>query len=145
MTNRTHAGFTLIEVMIATVIMFSVLSFVALSFKSAQQTSQKVSEMITMMGPVPMIVDTIRHQIRENTDLQAEIVGAGSVLGMQYQWRAQRLEYRQPPNRFDPDLGAFVDYAPRFHLYEIELTLARQNKSRTFTYKELAWSDLQQK
>lgn len=140
-SGTRHSGFTLIEVMIAAVILFSVLSFASLAVKSARQSSESASETVTLYQPVPLIVDQIREVLQQQAAEQLQ--GAGAIFGVRYQWSAIRMQYAPPAPRFDPDMTAFVSYKPRFARYQVSLILQKDNKNRELSYVELAWTDIQ--
>lgn len=142
MANRNvQRGFTLIEVMIAAVILFTVLGFASLAVKNARQSSESAADSIVLYEPVPLIVDQIREVLQQQAAEQLQ--GSGAIFGVQYQWTADRLQFAPPVPRFDPDLTIFVSYKPRFAKYQVHLSLKKDNKSRDLTYQELSWTGIQ--
>lgn len=135
---QTNRGFTLIEVLIAAAIMFSVLAVAAVSFKTARQSSDKAAETVLLLAPLPLIMDTIRTQIRTNP--LESLHGDGSFSGVRYAWSAETQFFLAPPSFVEPESLTLIQYEPRYRLYEVQLTLMHGVQERQFVYKELAWT-----
>ena len=138
---RRQSGFTLVEVLIAAVIMFMVLATAALSLRTAAHASERAASTVELLTPLPWIVPVIREDLRN--DPAAERSGEGRLFGVDYRFRANIVRLGAPPPRFDPDVADFVDYRPRFALYDVELELEREGESTSFLYQELAWRHLE--
>jgi len=54
-----------------------------------------------------------------------------------YAWQATTARYGSPPRRFDPDATDFVDYPPRFRLYDVRLELRRAGQQRVSSTRSL--------
>jgi len=150
MSVRGEQGFTLIEVLIASVIMFTVLSTATLSVRGAMHASERASRTTELLAPLPWITPSIRDSLRESLSQSPvgippppEYSGAGRVFGVDYRFRAVLVRFTAPPSRFDVDAADFVDYAPRFGLYDVELELEREGEKSRFVYQELAWRPLE--
>ena len=143
--RQKQLGFTLIEVLIAAVIMFTVLATATLSFRGALVASERATRTTELLAPLPWITSTIRDNLRDRV-LEAptpEYSGDGALFGVDYRFRAELVSFAPPPPRFDPDVADFIEYAPRFGLYDVELTLEREGESSSFIYQELAWRPLE--
>lgn len=138
---RRQSGFTLVEVLIAAVIMFMVLATAALSLRTAAHASERATRTVELLSPLPWIMPGIREELRN--DPAAERSGEGRLLGVDYRFRASIVRLGAPPARFDPDFADFIDYGPRFALYDVELELERDGESASFLYQELAWRPLE--
>jgi prepilin-type N-terminal cleavage/methylation domain-containing protein len=141
---RRQRGFTLIEVLIAAVIMFTVLATATLSVRTAMHASERAARTTELLAPLPWITPTIRTSLREisNDKLPSELDGEGILFGVEYRYHATLVRFGAPPARFDVDAADFVEYAPRFGLYDVELELEREGKTSRFVYQELAWQPL---
>ena len=144
MSVRGQRGFTLIEVLIAAVIMFTVLATATLSLRAAMHASERASRTTELLAPLPWITPTIRARLREiaGDKLATERSGEGVMFGVAYRFRALLVRSAAPPSRFDVDAAEFVEYAPRFGLYDVELELEREGEKSRFVYQELAWQPL---
>jgi len=149
MNMPRERGFTLIEVLIAAVIMFTVLATATLSLRGAIIASERASRTAELLAPLDWITTTIRERLRENmatstsNGLAPEQGGEGALFGVEYRFRATLVRVGSPPPRFDPDLLDFIEYAPRFGLYDVELELEREGETSRFIYQELAWQPLE--
>jgi prepilin-type N-terminal cleavage/methylation domain-containing protein len=130
---RRQHGFTLVEVLIAAVIMFMVLATAALSLRTAAHASERATRTVEL---TPVIRESLRN------DPADERSGAGRLFGVEYRFRANIVRLGAPPTRFDPDVADFTEYAPRFALYDVELELERDGETTSFLYQELAWRPL---
>ena len=145
MSVREQRGFTLIEVLIAAVIMFTVLATATVSLRGAMHASERASRKTELLAPLPWITPTIRERLREypGDNLATERSGEGVVFGVEYRFHASLVRSGAPPSRFDVDAAEFIEYAPRFGLYDVELELERQGEKSRFVYQELAWQPLE--
>lgn len=134
---RRSNGFTLIEVLIASVIMLAVLSLAANLFAQARLSSQKAQDSIMMQSPLALILDTIRQQIRQNP--QDLMNGDGSIDEVQYTWSATTELFLPPPDNFISESSQVVSYSPRFRLYQVQLELSYRSAFRSYQFKEVAW------
>ena len=145
MSVRGQRGFTLIEVLIAAVIMFTVLATATLSLRTAMHASERASRKTELLAPLPWITPTIRERLREypGDKLATERSGEGIMFGVEYRFHALLVRSGAPPPRFDPDAVDFIEYVPRFGLYDVELELEREGEKSRFVYQELAWQPLE--
>jgi prepilin-type N-terminal cleavage/methylation domain-containing protein len=129
-------GFTLVEVLIASVILFAAITIAADTYRTHLITTEKATATAKMLTPLPLIVGTIRNDLQQSPTESLE--GRGELLGVRYDYRADTLQFAPPPRRFDPDRGEFRDYPPRYRLYGVKLNLYWQRRSRQIEYRELA-------
>ena len=141
MNRQMQLGFTLVEVLIAAVIMFTVLATATLSFRGALVASERASKTTELLAPLPWITSTVRDKLRARVleTPTVEYSDDGAMFGVDYRFRAELVSFAPPPPRFDPDLADFIEYPPRFGLYDVELTLEREGETSSFIYQELAW------
>lgn len=148
MRVRRELGFTLVEVLIAAVIMFTVLATATMSVRGALVASERASRTTELLTPLPWITPTVRENLRENAresnGLAPEQSGEGAMFGVEYRYSATLVRSGPPPARFESDSADFIEYAPRFGLYDVELELEREGETSRFVYQELAWSSLAQ-
>lgn len=145
MRRQRQRGFTLVEVLIAAVIMFTVLATATLSLRGAMTASERASRTTELLAPLPWITTTIRDNLREKVNDMAtpEHSGEGVLFGVDYRFRAELVRLGAPPPRFDAVAADFIEYSPRFGLYDVELTLEREGETSRFIYQELAWRPLE--
>ncbi len=137
--NKTK-GFTLIEVLIASVILFTALSLSALAVKSLRQNSQQADKVIQSLIPLRPIVLSIQQELRKDAPESAS--GQGQYLDVNYEWVAETLSFRSPLEQMNPDTGQIERSPDRYRLYQVTLQLEFQGRQSSYTYKELAWAAL---
>ena len=134
---KLERGFTLIEVLIAATILFTVLVVASESYRNALLASSKAQTVVEMLTPLPLVTASIRNQLRANPTERLQ--GEAELLGVQYRWQAETALYGAPAPRFDPDEAAFTEYGKRYRLYDVTLKLRLRGQQRTYLYQELAW------
>jgi len=134
---NAYKGFTLLEVLIAAVIMFTVLSLSALGVQTFRLTSHKSERLIKVLTPVRAITMNVRQQLQQMDEQHSN--GKGFMQEVEYQWTASLIQQKAAPTQLDPDTGEFTNSKPRFKLYEIQLTLNYQGFTTTKAYQEVVW------
>ncbi len=137
MKSVKQQGFTLLEVLVAAVIMIAVLSLSALSFQSARRSSESAVATMEMLVPLPLISDTIKAQILANPSEQLH--GDGELNGVAYQWQAKTIQFGAPPPSYDAENDVEITFSPRYRLYQVELVLNFANKTEHFQFMALSW------
>jgi len=137
---RRERGFTLLEVLIAATILFAALAVATETYRSALSASSRAEGLVSLLTPLPLITSSIRSELRSKP--VEKLDGGAELLGVNYAWQATTARYGSPPRRFDPDATDFVDYPPRFRLYDVRLELRRAGQERVFLYQELAWEPM---
>ena len=140
--SKRHAqiGMTLVEVLIASTILFLVVTVVSESYRGSLSAELRAQRVVELLTPVPLIVSKIRSDLRKTPESLVE--GQGILAGVTFRYKAVSRRFDPPPPKFDPDLSDFVAYEPRFRLYQVNLSLSRGASSRSFSYQELAWTPL---
>ncbi len=130
-------GFTLVEVLIASVIFFSAIVVATQAYSVSVIADAKARDVVSMLGPVPLIVQKIRTEIRDSP--ADSINGDGRLFDVDYRFDAAQVRFEPPPPRFDPDTAEFREYPNRFKFYDVRLTVSFGQSEKTFVYQEWAW------
>lgn len=130
-------GFTLIEVLIASTILFASITVISESYRASLMASDKASKTAEMLTPLPLIVGHVKTRLLETPEERVQ--GRGEVLGVRFEFEARSTQFAAPPRRFEPDSGEVRTFAPRFRLYDVNLKLRAGAQQRSFVYQELAW------
>jgi prepilin-type N-terminal cleavage/methylation domain-containing protein len=136
-------GFTLLEVMIATVILFSVIASVSLIYRGAFISSEKANKNIEIATVIPAIISQIQSDIRSQSNQEvSKLKGNGKIWNIQYTWQASLLEYKSAPEKFDVDLGKFITPPLKYKLWSVQLELSHNGVNKYFQFKEMSWSNV---
>ena len=134
LSNRTAKGFTLIEVLVAGVILVATIATASLIYRSAMMSSEKASHVTAMNMALPHLLTEVKDNI-----LQGSQSDSGQLLGVSYTWQAELIEQAAPPDTFDPEGGFVITHEPRFKLWLITMNLNVRGFSREYQYREVSW------
>jgi len=134
------SGFTLVEILVASVILFASIAMVSMVYRGAYISSDKADGHINITGVLPAVLATIRDDIRArgNSNL-TELINEANMWDVNYQWQASLLQHKSPPKRYDLDSGSFVIPAKKYKLWQVDLTLKRDNLVKQYQFNELSW------
>lgn len=140
--NRA-GGFTLVEVLIAAVILFTSLAFVADLYKGSSLISDKVAKNATYYQNTPIFISTITTELRKQaTDRkQANFQGQFVFSGTVYRWQAVR-------EKFESRAIELSDVTPprnQFSLFNVTVNEFSDNgfeqdgNTKSFSFKVNTW------
>jgi len=137
---KKTSGFTLVEILVASVILFASIAMVSMVYRGAYISSDKADGHINITGVLPAVLATIRDDIRArgNSNL-TELKNEANMWDVNYQWQASLLQHKSPPKRYDLDSGSFVIPAKKYKLWQVDLTLKRDNLVKQYQFNELSW------
>ncbi|GIU49880.1 hypothetical protein TUM4438_34440 [Shewanella sairae] len=136
--SRRQTGFTLIEVLIAATILFAVIGVVSQTYRGATISSAKATRSAELLGITPLLLDTIRFRLKMEPKLRA-VEDEGVLNEFVFNWRAQVTQNGAPPSRLSPEDGGMVSFDNKFYLWDVELTISKDDYSQTFQFQELTW------
>lgn len=131
-------GFTLVEVMIAGVILIISVSAMTLVYRTAALSSQKASDNVKFSSSVGLIFNTIQAQIRGGY-ATAPMAGEGTIAGVKYRWTSRLLRRRGAAKKFDIENEDWTEQPIRYYLWDVELTVESGSRDRVYRFKELSW------
>ena len=138
--KRAASGLTLIEVLIAAVMIFSVVTVVSEGYRASLLASRKSTELEVLLAPLPLILNRVRSDLRDGaTKGRDEFQNEGTVLSVDYRYTAKSESFKPPVSGYDFATDQIRDYAPRYYLFGVVLTLKFGSTERSFEYRELAW------
>lgn len=138
-----NKGFTLIEVLVATVILVASLAVIAMIYRGAYLSSNKANQHIVIKAALPSILANIRNDIRKqgNND-KNEIFGKGTGWQANYEWRAELKAFKSAPDRIESDQKGFVTPPKKYKLWLVTLTLKTKEMVKEYQFKELSWNNV---
>jgi len=138
--KHNNSGFTLIEVMVAAVILFSVIATVSMVYRGAFLSSEKADGHIKVAAVIPSVLAIIQAEIRGKENEQKNLLtGKDSAWQVNYQWHAKLLEQKSPPKKYDAFTNKLASAAIKYKLWQVQLTLEHKGFTKHYQFKELSW------
>ena len=135
LVQRIQQGFTLIEVLIASVILFAIITLLYQAIAQSTYSSKIARDNLEINSVMPLITGKIKGQLRGRF-FQEKSSGEGHLLSINYTWQATQLKEK-------PIVQSFSDQAfennTNIYLWEVKLILLTQNKKQEITYQEVSW------
>ncbi|MCC5824607.1 type II secretion system protein J [Alkalimonas sp.] len=131
-------GFTLIEILVAMTILFTVVTTGFVAYQTALNAGERANQTRVMLTALPFIKQQIRSELLSQP---TQSQGEGTMLSVAYRFDNQPGPLTGTPDFADElEVGAGPNKA-RFRLHRIQLELYYQQQARTFAYQELTWID----
>lgn len=131
-------GFTIIEVLIASFILFLVISSASLIFNSTIKSKIVATTSLQLHGYVPLIMDYIGVQIRRSGTTLSSDIKTDYLLGVNYQWNA-RISQRKPITAKQD--GVTISQSEAI-LWSVDLKVFDEKKSESFNFSIVSWQPL---
>ncbi|WP_409581990.1 PilW family protein [Vibrio rotiferianus] len=136
-----NTGFTLIEVLVAGVILFLVVSMTTLIYRGAALSSHKAERSTYINGMLPLLLDDIQLHIREEGQGDINHLTADQTMGqLKYQWEAKVFEYRSAPPKLIAEAGMVEEQENRYKLWQVEIKAEYKGYKREYRYVEFSWN-----
>ncbi|NWL15264.1 prepilin-type N-terminal cleavage/methylation domain-containing protein [Pseudoalteromonas sp. Scap03] len=140
--TKKQSGFTLIEVLVASVILFSSIAIVGVVYKGVLVSTVKAEKHMHLTSVVSTAVDKIERKLKTiGNSAQQEDSGTFVLLGVTANWHAVLVQSKSPPDLFDPDSGKSVQIEKKYNLWRVELKLNYKGTSQVYNFSGLNWSD----
>lgn len=139
--HSAQSGFTLLEIMVASVILIASIAAISLSFRGALLSSQKAETNLQVSGAIEFLTDHVTREIRAINSENATMSGKGILWGISYKWQAELAQKGAAPERFDIDSGNFVSEEARFKLWMVTLELSRNGVNKSYSFYEVSWNE----
>ena len=133
---KSIKGFTLIEVLIASVILFLFLAIASQAFNQSATASRKAERAAKIAGLLPLLTENIRNKIVAAKQISVQS-DSGSFFDLNYQWEATLLERLGPPKRLSVEIED--DTRDRFNLWQVNVIIGEGRYQRRWQYEEITW------
>lgn len=135
---RKNRGFTLVEVLLAATILFIVVGLITQTYRAATKSSSSATQSTSIAVVVPLLLDTIQTRIRQSPpqNIQRQ---QGILLGFRFEWSANVIRRGGAAPRFSPESSVGEVGPERFYLWQIELSVIKDDYRRDFQFTELSW------
>lgn len=135
-------GFTLIEVMVASVILFSVISVVSVVYKGVVESTIKSSNHVSISGSIPFISRLIVEELRvANISPQETLSQKGRWSDVDFSWQATIDSISSALPLTDPESSKIIQPPAKFISWNVVLEISSGSSSQTFSYQELTWNE----
>ncbi|QBL09788.1 type II secretion system protein [Rheinheimera sp. D18] len=136
-----NKGFTLIEVLVAAVILFASVTSALLSFQVAMQGTKKATDKLLLLARIEPIKSHIQKAIldAQQETPSAALSGSNNLLEVSFNWTAEVSRKAPPVPRFDPEASQFLRYQDRYMLYSVKVTVSYLSAQEQFEYLEFAY------
>lgn len=130
---KKHSGLTLIEVLIASMILFMALGLVAAVFQQNMQTQLQAEKYLQATQDYVTIQSQIRFQLKQGEHQGEIMTPAGS-----YSWTAELVEQRMEMAALDTEGGSRMTGQGSLRLYQVKV---ESSNKVNFEFKQAVWSD----
>ncbi|WP_158089094.1 type II secretion system protein [Cognaticolwellia mytili] len=138
---KNNNGFTLIEVLVASVILFSSIALVSMVYRGAFLSSEKANSHIVIAGVLPSVLANIRTSIRQQGNSNStQISEKNTTWDVNYQWQAELVSNKGAPKKLDPVTHQLTTQPLKYKLWQVNLTLSYKNLTQQHQFNELSWS-----
>lgn len=142
MKTKHQSGFTLVELLIATIILFSSLAAVSLIYRGAFIASEKASNHVKLIANLPALITQIQQQIKLTTSEQSTLSGSGVGWGVEYQWQAAVVQNKVIVNEtMALEFGNEIATKKAIQLWQVTLIVKRNGIEKSYTFNEVSWHD----
>jgi len=135
--NRNQKGFTLIEVLVASFILFLVIAAITMVYRGALLSSHKAERALQLSSLVEPISEQIRLQLQSSTN--NEVQGQGSMGAITFNWSAIEAFQAKAPPSVDAEQGDIFQSEKTFKLWNITLELKLKSATRNYDFSEVSW------
>lgn len=131
-------GFTLIEVLIASVILIFSISTLSLVISTTNHTKLIVDKRAQILWQVPFLMDQIDLTIKqaEKTD---QLSDSGYLINASYSWTAEIVNKGNAPGVIDQETGQARSGNSLFNLWQVSLTIESGNWQKQYQLMGLSW------
>lgn len=138
-----HRGLTLIEVLVALVILLTTISISTVTYQTLLITSQRASAQYEVISQLEFVKKLIREELQSQFVLAVgqNFDGNFTFQAKNISWSAELAKKGKPPNMLSEALED-VTYPDRYYLYSVKMTIKLGASTREFNYKELLWDQL---
>lgn len=140
--KHNNSGFTLIEVMVAAVILFSVIATVSMVYRGAFLSSEKATKHVSISAVLPSVLATVKEEIQQQGKLSETTLSyKGNAWSVDYQWSASLVQYKAAPTQYDIDSGTMITPPKKYKLWLVDLTLQINGLIKQYQFNEYSWNE----
>lgn len=139
---KKQTGFTLIEVLVASIILFSSIAIVGVIYKGVIIATVKSEKQVHISSVVPEGVKKIQKELRnKKNNVSTEAQGSLSLLGVNAKWHAVLIKTKLPPETYDPDSGNLVQVNKKYSLWKVNVQFEYKKTIQEYSFNEFTWNE----
>ena len=144
MTNnpRAQKGFTLLEVLVASLILFLVIVTMMNVYRGAILSSSKAERSLSLVAEVPQLRPLITQEIQASSG-ESYIERSGVIGEISFQWRAEPVIKGRAYSPENEDMDSPFYRSGRgstlLYLWVVDLTVSMEGMQRSYQFEELSW------
>ncbi|WP_448246059.1 PilW family protein [Thalassotalea agariperforans] len=135
---NNQKGFTLIEVLVASFILFLVISTMTMVYRGAMLSSFKAERTLKFVALVAPITENIRLEIKDSLS-QTQLSGKGTMGEITYSWNAVTIQQAKAPLIFDAALDELSSGDKVYKLWAVTMELKLKTAVREYQFSEVTW------
>lgn len=140
--NKSNSGFTLIEVLVASVILFATITLVSDMFRGAFMSSEKANRHVAISGVMPIALKQIQAALRYQAQNAEQTVSGDNVFwGVQVSWQAQQVAFKSAPPLYDYDLGEYQQMPNKYSLWQVNAQFSFGSTVIEHSFYEVSWNE----
>jgi len=138
---KLNHGFTLIEVLVASVILFSVIATVSMVYRGAFISSEQANKQVNIIKVLPSVLATIKQQVQQQSNLSndTELQYNSQALNVVYSWKATLIQSKSAPAQFEMESGKVITGTKKYKLWLVKLTLLSKGLTKEYEFNEMSW------
>lgn len=135
-------GFTLIEVLVASVILFATITVISLLYRGALISSEKANSHIQISNVIPIAIKQIKLLIQKQTVRGVNtLAGKNTYWGVSVEWNATAIAHKPAPPLYDFDTNSEKIQPNKYYLWQVEARFSVDKLIKVQHYKEVSWDD----
>lgn len=143
MKVKRQNGFTLIEVLVASVILFATITLVSDMFRGSFTASEKANRHVTIAGIMPIALKQIQAAVRHQAQSGEQSLSGSNVFwGVSVNWQARQVEFKSAPPLYDYDSGKYQQMPNKYSLWQVSTEFSYGNTTTEHSFYEVSWNGL---
>ena len=143
MKAKVESGFTLIEVLVASVILFATITLVSDMFRGAFVASEKANRHVTIAGIMPLALKQIQAAVRYQAKSGEQNLSGNNIFwGVNVQWQAVQVDFKSAPPLYDYDLGKYQEMPKKYSLWKVNAQFSYGSTVSEYSSYEVSWNAL---
>lgn len=129
---RRQSGFTLLEVLVASLILFLAIALVSLAYRTGLNAERAAENRVFKTAVLRFIQQAIAEELR----IRPELSAGGGVWGeFSYNWKVANRHNKWSKAGFDIESNSFVEIGRPLHLNDISIEIDGEG----YAFTHLSW------